>query len=66
MQKEITEKIRKILDNKTLIIVAHRLSTVKDADKIIVSKKPLLEKETQGQSKLFLKKAIVRTMAQAY
>jgi ATP-binding cassette, subfamily B, bacterial len=35
-EKIITENLKNIYTNKTVIIVAHRLSTVKNADKIIV------------------------------
>lgn len=35
-EKLITENLNKVFKNKTVIIIAHRLSTVKNADKIIV------------------------------
>ncbi|MDP3129305.1 MAG: peptidase domain-containing ABC transporter [Sediminibacterium sp.] len=35
-EKEIIENLQSIFTNKTVIVVAHRLSTVKNADKIIV------------------------------
>jgi len=35
-EKEIMEKLEKFYEGKTVIIVAHRLSTVKNADQIIV------------------------------
>jgi ATP-binding cassette, subfamily B, bacterial len=35
-EKEITENLDRFLKGKTVIIVAHRLSTVKNADKIVV------------------------------
>ena len=38
-EKEILENLQRFFKNKTVIIVAHRLSTVKNADKIIVLNK---------------------------
>jgi ATP-binding cassette subfamily B protein len=35
-EKEITQKIEAFTQNKTVIVIAHRLSTVKNADQIIV------------------------------
>lgn len=35
-EKEIMENLQKFFKNRTVVIVAHRLSTVKDADNIIV------------------------------
>ncbi len=35
-EKIITENLQRIFKNKTVIIIAHRLSTVKNADKIVV------------------------------
>ncbi len=35
-EKTITENLQRIFKNKTVIIIAHRLSTVKNADKIVV------------------------------
>lgn len=35
-EKEIVENLDKFFENKTVIVVAHRLSTVKKADKIVV------------------------------
>lgn len=35
-ERTITENLNKVFKNKTVIIIAHRLSTVKNADKIIV------------------------------
>jgi len=35
-EKKITANLEKFFNNKTVVIVAHRLSTVKNADKIIV------------------------------
>lgn len=35
-EREITEKIEKFTSNKTVIVIAHRLSTVKNADQIVV------------------------------
>ncbi|MFC2156807.1 ABC transporter ATP-binding protein [Acidobacteriota bacterium] len=38
-EKLITEALEKIRVNRTMIVIAHRLSTVKNADKIVVLKK---------------------------
>ncbi|MDF1672833.1 MAG: ABC transporter ATP-binding protein [Vicingaceae bacterium] len=35
-QKEITASIKKLMKNRTIIIVAHRLNTIKNADQIIM------------------------------
>lgn len=35
-EKEIVENLQRFFDGKTVVIVAHRLSTVKNADKIVV------------------------------
>ena len=35
-EKTITENLSKIFKNKTVVIIAHRLSTVRNADKIVV------------------------------
>lgn len=35
-EKTIVENLHKVFENRTVIVVAHRLSTVKNADKIIV------------------------------
>lgn len=35
-EKEITDNLEQFFENKTVVIVAHRLSTVKNADQIIV------------------------------
>lgn len=35
-EKEITEKIEKFTSGRTVIVIAHRLSTVKNADQIVV------------------------------
>jgi ATP-binding cassette subfamily B protein len=38
-EKEITNNLSRVFQNKTVIIIAHRLSTVRNADKIIVLSK---------------------------
>ena len=38
-EKEIVENLDRFFENKTVIVVAHRLSTVKNADKIVVLEK---------------------------
>ena len=35
-EKEIMEHLREFYKGKTVVVIAHRLSTVKDADKIVV------------------------------
>jgi ATP-binding cassette subfamily B protein len=35
-EREITEKIAKFTNGRTVVVIAHRLSTVKDADQIVV------------------------------
>ncbi|HMP30775.1 MAG TPA: ATP-binding cassette domain-containing protein, partial [Saprospiraceae bacterium] len=41
-EKLVMEKLQEYLSNKTAIIIAHRLSTVKNADNIIVLDKGLM------------------------
>jgi len=38
-EKIIVEKLNQFFENRTVIVIAHRLSTVKNADKIIVLEK---------------------------
>jgi ABC-type multidrug transport system fused ATPase/permease subunit len=38
-EKYITESLKKLMEGRTTFIVAHRLSTVRDADKIVVFEK---------------------------
>jgi subfamily B ATP-binding cassette protein MsbA len=48
-EKLITESINKLMENRTIIIVAHRLNTIKNADQIIVlDKGKLVEKGTHA------------------
>ncbi len=35
-EKEIMEKLHRFFENKTVVVIAHRLSTVKNADQIVV------------------------------
>lgn len=54
MEKEIQDAIRKVLKNRTSIIVAHRLSTIVDANRIIVLKKGKIVE--MGSHKALLRK----------
>ena len=35
-EEEILKRLRRVMDTRTTIIIAHRISTVKDADHIVV------------------------------
>ncbi len=49
-EKMITEKLEEFYDGKTVVVVAHRLSTVKNADQIIVlDKGKIVEKGTHKE-----------------
>ena len=49
-EKQIHENLQKLFKNKTVIIVAHRLSTVQNADQIIVlSKGSVVEQGTHSE-----------------
>ena len=54
-EKEVQEAIEKILKYKTAIIIAHRFSTIKKADKIIVMNNHKIE--NIGSHKLLIKKS---------
>ena len=41
----ILENMQQFFNNKTVIVVAHRLSTVKNADKIVVMENGLIAEE---------------------
>lgn len=44
-EKEIVENLQRFFEGKTVVIVAHRLSTVKNADKIVVLEKGKIAEE---------------------
>lgn len=44
-ERNIITNLSKFYKNRTVVVVAHRLSTVKDADKIIVIKEGMIEEE---------------------
>ena len=44
-EKEIMEHLHEFYKGKTVVVVAHRLSTVKDADKIVVLDKGCIVEE---------------------
>ena len=48
-EKEIMEKLEKFFVGKTVVVIAHRLSTVKNADKIIVLNKGEIVEEGNHQ-----------------
>jgi ABC-type multidrug transport system fused ATPase/permease subunit len=49
-ESKIQKSIKKLFKGKTSIIVAHRLSTIKDVDRIIVLKKgKIVEEGTHAQ-----------------
>lgn len=56
-EKKIMEQLNKFYRGKTVVIVAHRLSTVKDADKIIVLDKGRVVEEGTHQELTLLKGA---------
>ncbi|MFO7445088.1 MAG: ABC transporter ATP-binding protein, partial [Ignavibacteriaceae bacterium] len=44
-EEEILQSLKKFMKNRTSIIISHRISTVKDADKIIVLDKGRIAEE---------------------
>ena len=49
-EKEIMEHLRRFYEGRTVVVVAHRLSTVRDADKIVVMDKGrIVEEGTHGE-----------------
>ncbi len=44
-EEEILQRLRRVMENRTSIIISHRISTVKDADKIIVLDKGTIAEE---------------------
>lgn len=58
---EIRKSIRKLIANKTVIVIAHRLNTIKDADQIIVLNEGTVE-ERGSHNKLMNNKKRYYTM----
>ena len=54
-EKDIMEKMEHFYEGKTVVVVAHRLSTVKNADKIIVLEKGKIVEEGTHQQLVALK-----------
>ena len=54
-EKEIMEKLNIFFKNKTVVVIAHRLSTVMNADQIVVIEKGKII-ETGNHSELVAKK----------
>ena len=51
-EKTVMENVVKMLNNKTLIVIAHRLETIKDVDVIYVLKDGKIEEEGKYQNLL--------------
>ncbi len=54
-EKEIVENLNEFFQNKTVIVVAHRLSTVRNADKIVVLDNGKIAEEGTHEELTFLK-----------
>ncbi|MBU1298356.1 MAG: ABC transporter ATP-binding protein/permease [Bacteroidetes bacterium] len=49
-EEEILKRLKKVMENRTSIIISHRISTVKDADLIVViDKGQIVERGTHGE-----------------
>jgi ATP-binding cassette subfamily B protein len=49
-EEEILKRLKKVMENRTSIIISHRISTVKDADLIVViDKGQIVEQGTHGE-----------------
>ncbi|MGH2643741.1 MAG: peptidase domain-containing ABC transporter, partial [Chitinophagaceae bacterium] len=54
-EREIVENLEKFFHNRTVVVVAHRLSTVRNADKIVVIEKGRIVEEGNHESLTRLK-----------
>ena len=61
----IQQSVAKLVQGKTLIVIAHRLSTVKDADKLFVIKDGLIESQGSHQE-LLAKGGLYKDMWEAH
>lgn len=61
----IQQSVAKLAKNKTLVVIAHRLSTVKDADQIVVLEKGVI-KATGTHEELLLKSELYKRMWEAH
>ena len=73
-QKQVQKALNKLLEGRTTLVIAHRLSTLRNADKIITfdqgkiaesgTHEQLLEKETSLYAKLWNAQFETETVAQ--
>jgi len=60
LEKYITESLEKLMENRTTIIIAHRLSTVKKADKILVLDKGKIVEQGRHDDLIKIKNGVYR------
>jgi ABC-type multidrug transport system fused ATPase/permease subunit len=61
-EKYITESLEKLMEGRTTLIIAHRLSTVKKADKILVLDKGKIVEEGKHEELMKIKDGIYRKL----